>query len=90
MGEGLSRAENGILLPLQRSGAQEALTGVRNARATLLAGFTTVRDVGTYIAWTDRALDRFPRSTSPSRWGRADAPPRSVVTATRLGNLTTL
>jgi imidazolonepropionase-like amidohydrolase len=27
-----------------------------NARATLLAGFTTVRDVGTYIGWTDRAL----------------------------------
>ncbi len=27
-----------------------------NARATLLAGFTTVRDVGTYLAWTDRAL----------------------------------
>jgi imidazolonepropionase-like amidohydrolase len=28
----------------------------QNARATLLAGFTTVRDVGTYIAWADRAL----------------------------------
>lgn len=27
-----------------------------NAQATLLAGFTTVRDVGTYLAWTDRAL----------------------------------
>lgn len=27
-----------------------------NARLTLLAGFTSVRDVGTYIAWTDRAL----------------------------------
>ena len=27
-----------------------------NARATLLAGFTTVRDVGTYIGWADRAL----------------------------------
>jgi len=27
-----------------------------NAVATLLAGFTTVRDVGTYIAWSDRAL----------------------------------
>jgi imidazolonepropionase-like amidohydrolase len=27
-----------------------------NARATLLAGFTTARDVGTYIAWADRAL----------------------------------
>src|SRR5262245_13967643 len=30
---------------LERSEAQEAFSGVRNARATLLAGFTTVRDV---------------------------------------------
>jgi imidazolonepropionase-like amidohydrolase len=27
-----------------------------HARATLLAGFTTIRNVGTYIGWTDRAL----------------------------------
>src|SRR5262245_56910889 len=33
---------------LARTGAQEALSGVRNARDTLLAGFTTVRDVGTF------------------------------------------
>ena len=45
-----------VLLPLERSGAQEALTGVRNARTTLLAGFTTVRDVGTYRAFVDVAL----------------------------------
>jgi len=45
-----------VLLPLERSGAQEALSGVRNARATLLAGFTTVRDVGTYRAFVDAAL----------------------------------
>ena len=45
-----------VLLPLQRSGAQEALTGARNARTTLLAGFTTVRDVGTYRAFVDAAL----------------------------------
>ncbi len=45
-----------VLLPLERSGAQEAFSGVRNARATLLAGFTTVRDVGTYRAFTDVAL----------------------------------
>ncbi len=38
------------------SAAQEVLTGVRNARATLAAGFTTVRDVGTYRAFTDVAL----------------------------------
>ena len=44
------------LLPLQRSAAQEAFSGVRNARSTLLAGFTTVRDVGTYRALVDAAL----------------------------------
>ncbi|MCI0632841.1 MAG: amidohydrolase family protein [Actinobacteria bacterium] len=41
---------------VQRSGAQEALSGVRNARDTLLAGFTTVRDVGTFRAFVDVAL----------------------------------
>jgi imidazolonepropionase-like amidohydrolase len=41
---------------LTRTGAQEAMTGVRNARATLLAGFTSVRDVGTYRAFVDVAL----------------------------------
>jgi imidazolonepropionase-like amidohydrolase len=45
-----------VLLPLQRSAAQEAFSGVRNARSTLLAGFTTVRDVGTYRALVDAAL----------------------------------
>jgi imidazolonepropionase-like amidohydrolase len=43
-------------LQLGRTGAQEALTGVRNARSTLLAGFTTVRDVGTFRAHVDVAL----------------------------------
>jgi imidazolonepropionase-like amidohydrolase len=41
---------------LTRTGAQEAMTGVRNARATVLAGFTSVRDVGTYRAFVDVAL----------------------------------
>jgi imidazolonepropionase-like amidohydrolase len=41
---------------LTRSGAQEALSGARNARDTLLAGFTTVRDVGTFRAFVDVAL----------------------------------
>jgi imidazolonepropionase-like amidohydrolase len=41
---------------LARTGAQEALSGVRNARDTLLAGFTTVRDVGTLRAFVDVAL----------------------------------
>jgi imidazolonepropionase-like amidohydrolase len=38
------------------SAAQEAMSGVRNARATLRAGFTTVRDVGTFRAFVDVAL----------------------------------
>jgi imidazolonepropionase-like amidohydrolase len=41
---------------LTRTGAQEALTGVRNARDTVMAGFTTVRDVGTVRAFVDVAL----------------------------------
>jgi imidazolonepropionase-like amidohydrolase len=41
---------------LTRTGAQEALSGVRNARATVMAGFTTVRDVGTFRAFVDVAL----------------------------------
>jgi imidazolonepropionase-like amidohydrolase len=41
---------------LSRTGAQEALSGVRNARDTLLAGFTTVRDVGSFRAFVDVAL----------------------------------
>ncbi|MFB3738820.1 MAG: amidohydrolase family protein [Candidatus Velamenicoccus archaeovorus] len=41
---------------LGRTGAQEALAGVRNARRTLEAGFTTVRDVGTFRAFVDVAL----------------------------------
>jgi len=44
------------LVPLERSGAEEAFSGVRNARSTLLAGFTSVRDVGTYRVFVDAAL----------------------------------
>jgi imidazolonepropionase-like amidohydrolase len=39
-----------------RSAAQEAYTGVANARDTINAGFTTVRDVGTFRAFVDCAL----------------------------------
>ena len=38
------------------SGAQEVLIGVRHARATIRAGFTTVRDLGPFRAFTDCAL----------------------------------
>ncbi len=40
----------------RRTPEQQLAIARENARATLLAGFTTVRDVGTYPAWTDRAL----------------------------------
>jgi imidazolonepropionase-like amidohydrolase len=42
--------------PLSSSAARDALMGVEHARATLQAGFTTVRDVGTYRAFVDVAL----------------------------------
>jgi imidazolonepropionase-like amidohydrolase len=41
---------------VMRTAAQEAMSGVRNARTTLEAGFTTVRDVGTFRAFVDCAL----------------------------------
>lgn len=50
-GQGANVAE-----PLFHSAADYALKGARNARVTLRAGFTTVRDVGTYRAFTDVAL----------------------------------
>lgn len=42
--------------PLSSSAARDALMGVEHARATLRAGFTAVRDVGTYRAFVDVAL----------------------------------
>lgn len=41
---------------VMRSPAQEAFGGVRNARRTIRAGFTTVRDIGTFRAFVDVAL----------------------------------
>ncbi|CAN5804627.1 amidohydrolase family protein [soil metagenome] len=41
---------------VMRSSAQEAIVGVRNARSTVEAGFTTVRDIGTFRAFVDVAL----------------------------------
>ncbi len=42
--------------PLRRSAAQMAFDSIANARATLEAGFTSVRDLGTYRAFVDVAL----------------------------------
>lgn len=41
---------------VERSGAQEALIGVKHASETLRTGFTTVRDIGTFRAFADVAL----------------------------------
>lgn len=42
--------------PLESTPAEDALMGAANARSTLLAGFTTVRDVGTYRGGIDISL----------------------------------
>lgn len=41
---------------LERPEGEHLRRAREHARATLLAGFTTVRDVGTYVAWLDREL----------------------------------
>lgn len=47
---------HGFAALVQRTGAQDALLGVKHAGTTLRAGFTTVRDIGTWRAFTDVAL----------------------------------
>lgn len=46
----------GFAALVQRSGAQDALLGVKQAGETIRAGFTTVRDAGAWRAFTDVAL----------------------------------
>ena len=48
--------DNDPLSQLKKTSAQVALESVPNARAMLLSGFTTVRDVGVYRALNDIAL----------------------------------
>lgn len=45
-----------LAAPMKASPAETALVGARNARVTLEAGFTSVRDVGTYRGLTDVTL----------------------------------
>lgn len=40
----------------RRTAAEQGVIARNSARDTLLAGFTSVRDVGSYIAWVDRDL----------------------------------
>jgi imidazolonepropionase-like amidohydrolase len=50
----------------RRTAKQQSAISRANARATLLAGFTTVRDVGSYTAWADRTLrDDINRGATP-------------------------
>ena len=42
--------------PLETSASRQAYIGVKHARATLLAGFTSVRDVGSWRVFSDAAL----------------------------------
>lgn len=49
-------SSSNIAAPLMSSEARDTLLGVVHARATLAAGFTTVRDVGVYRAFSDVAL----------------------------------
>lgn len=46
----------GFAALVQRNAAQDALIGVKHAAETLAAGFTTVRDIGPWRAFTDVAL----------------------------------
>jgi len=48
--------EGDPMLQLKKSASQTVLESVRNARATLESGFTTVRDLGVYRALNDVAL----------------------------------
>jgi imidazolonepropionase-like amidohydrolase len=41
---------------LRRTAAEQTALSRKQAEATLLAGFTTVRNVGAYLAWSDRDL----------------------------------
>lgn len=55
-----------LALPIKTSPAATALIGAKNARATLMAGFTTVRDVGSYRGLTDVVLrDAIAAATVP-------------------------
>jgi imidazolonepropionase-like amidohydrolase len=51
---------------LTRTRAEAVARGRAHAKVTLEAGFTTVRDLGTYVAWSDRALrDEIDRGETP-------------------------
>jgi imidazolonepropionase-like amidohydrolase len=76
-----------IAEPLLTTAAYQAYIGAAHARKTLMAGFTSVRDVGTWRAFGDVALRdaidaglvpgpacRWPAPTSPSPAAAARSP----------------
>jgi len=73
--------------PLEKSEAEYAFEGVRNAKKTLMAGFTTVRDVGTWRVFTDAALrDAINDGTVPGP--RMQAAGTYVTTSSGSGDIT--
>jgi imidazolonepropionase-like amidohydrolase len=52
----IDRLHKDPLAELEHTAAERAFGSIPNARAVLLAGFTTVRDLGSYRALVDRAL----------------------------------
>ena len=52
----IDRVNKDPLAELEHTAAERAFGSIPNARAVLLAGFTTVRDLGSYRALVDRAL----------------------------------
>jgi len=48
--------QGGIIDPLLSTGSEDVLAGVANGKKTVCAGFTFVRDVGSWRAFTDVAL----------------------------------
>jgi imidazolonepropionase-like amidohydrolase len=63
---GDSTSDYDVAEPLKKSEAQMAYEAIGNARATLEAGFTSVRDLGTFRAFVDVALrDAIEKGTVP-------------------------
>ncbi len=76
--------QGGIIDPLLTTGAEDVLAGVANGKKTLCAGFTFVRDVGSWRAFTDVALrDAIKKIMSKGRAWRslADTSPSPVAAA---------
>lgn len=63
---GDATTEYDVAEPLKKSEAQMAYEAIANARATVAAGFTSVRDLGTFRAFVDVALrDAIEKGTVP-------------------------